>query len=50
VYSVARPVASTCTCLVKEYLPNNVVMFRDVCTNEYAMNPPAQSAAEVPPQ
>jgi hypothetical protein len=46
---VARPVASTCTCLVKEYLPNGAVLFRDVCTNESAMNPPAQ-AAEVPPQ
>ena len=49
-YAVApRPVASTCTCLVKEYLPNGAVLFRDVCTNELAMNPPAQ-AAEVPPQ
>jgi hypothetical protein len=48
-YPVARPVASTCTCLVKEYLPNGAVLFRDVCTNESAMNPPAQ-AAEVPPQ
>jgi hypothetical protein len=46
---VTRPVASTCTCLVKEYLPNGAVLFRDVCTNESAMNPPAQ-AAEVPPQ
>jgi hypothetical protein len=48
-YPAARPVASTCTCLVKEYLPNGAVLFRDVCTNESAMNPPAQ-AAEVPPQ
>jgi hypothetical protein len=46
---VTRPVASTCTCLVKEYLPNGAVLFRDVCTNESAMNPPAQ-AAEMPPQ
>jgi hypothetical protein len=48
-YPVARPVASTCTCLVKEYLPNGAVLFRDVCTNESAVNPPAQ-AAEAPPQ
>ena len=46
--SLAR-LRSTCTCLVKEYLPNGAVLFRDVCTNELAMNPPAQ-AAEVPPQ
>src|SRR5262245_65186777 len=46
--AVARP-AGSCTCLVKEYLPNGAVLFRDVCTNESAMNPPAQ-AAEVPPQ
>jgi hypothetical protein len=46
VYPVARPVASTCTCLVKEYLPNGAVLFRDVCTNESAVNPPAQAAAQ----
>ncbi|MCC6887904.1 MAG: hypothetical protein IT536_05150 [Hyphomicrobiales bacterium] len=44
VAAVARPVASTCTCLVKEYLPNGSVLFRDVCTNESAINPPAQAA------
>jgi len=44
--AVARPVASTCTCLVKEYLPNGAVLFRDVCTNESAVNPPAQAAAQ----
>jgi hypothetical protein len=43
---VARPVASNCTCLVKEYLPNGAVLFRDVCTNESAVNPPAQAAAQ----
>jgi hypothetical protein len=50
-YAVApRPVASTCTCLVKEYLPNGAVLFRDVCTNESAMNPPAQAADAPAPQ
>jgi hypothetical protein len=30
--------------LVKEYLPTGAVQFRDVCTNESAVNPPAQAA------
>lgn len=42
-YPVPRPAASTCTCLVKEYLPNGSVLFRDVCTNESAVNPPADA-------
>jgi hypothetical protein len=42
--SVVRPVAASCTCLRKEYLPNGSVLFRDVCTNESAINPPAQNA------
>lgn len=47
VYPVAaRPVASNCTCLVKEYLPNGSVLFRDGCTNEAAVNPPVQAAAQ----
>jgi len=41
------PVAATCTCLRKTYLPNGAVLFQDVCTNESAVNPPAQ-AAEIP--
>jgi hypothetical protein len=40
----ARPVAASCTCLRKEYLPNGSVLFQDVCTNESAINPPAQAA------
>jgi hypothetical protein len=27
-------------CLTKEYLPTGAVLFKDVCTNEYAANPP----------
>jgi hypothetical protein len=43
------PVAASCTCLRKTYLPNGAVLFQDVCTNESAVNPPAQ-AAEAPAQ
>ena len=35
-----------CTCLSKEYTPEGAVLFKDRCTNEAAMNPPAQA----PPQ
>ena len=41
-YSVARPaVAGPCTCLSKEYTPEGAVLFKDNCTNEAAINPPA---------
>lgn len=42
-YAVARPAvaAGPCTCLSKEYTPEGVVVFKDRCTNEMAMNPPA---------
>jgi hypothetical protein len=50
VYSVARPVAVSspgpCTCLSKEYTPEGAVLFKDRCTNEAAMNPPAQPAPQ----
>jgi hypothetical protein len=40
-YTVARPVAAgPCTCLSKEYTPDGRVLFKDLCTNEAAMNPP----------
>lgn len=43
VYAVARPaVAGPCTCLSKEYTQEGAVLFKDRCTNEMAMNPPAQ--------
>jgi hypothetical protein len=42
VYVAARPVAGPCTCLSKEYTPEGAVLFKDRCTNEMAMNPPAQ--------
>ena len=44
-YAVARPevVAGPCTCLSKEYTPEGAVLFKDRCTNEAAMNPPAEA-------
>ena len=42
-----------CTCLSKEYTPEGAVLFKDRCTNEAAMNPPApapQQTGAVEPQ
>ena len=42
-YVASRPVAAApgpCTCLSKEYTQEGVVVFKDRCTNEMAMNPP----------
>lgn len=41
-YAVARPVVASgpCTCLSKEYTPDGRVLFKDLCTNEAAINPP----------
>jgi hypothetical protein len=55
VYGTPAPVVSTsrCTCLTKEYTPEGAVLFKDVCTNEAAMNPPAVApapTAQVQPQ
>ena len=36
--------APSCTCLTKTYLPNGAVLFKDVCTQETAINPPEQQA------
>lgn len=38
----AAPVVYTnrCTCLTKEYTPEGAVLFKDICTNEAAINPP----------
>jgi len=48
--SYAAPVARPCTCLTKEYLPTGAVLFKDLCTKEFAANPPLEQAAEVQPQ
>jgi hypothetical protein len=42
-----------CTCLSKEYTPEGAVLFKDRCTNEAAMNPPApapQQTGSLEPQ
>jgi len=36
----ATRVAGPCTCLSKEYTPDGRVLFKDLCTNEAAINPP----------
>jgi hypothetical protein len=38
---VAAPTWNRCTCLTKEYTPEGAVVFKDLCTKEMAMNPPA---------
>ena len=43
---VSAPTYNRCSCLTKEYTPEGAVVFKDVCTNEAAMNPPlAQPSA-----
>ena len=47
----AAPTWNRCTCLTKEYTPQGAVVFKDVCTNEMAMNPsdnPAPAADTAP--
>ena len=48
----STPATNTCTCLTKQYTPQGAVVFKDVCTNEMAMNPPANvsPAADAGPQ
>ena len=43
VYGAVAPVVGStnrCTCLTKEYTPEGAVLFKDICTNEAAINPP----------
>ena len=50
-YAAARPaVAGPCTCLQKQYTPEGAVLFKDRCTNEMAMNPPAQQTGALDQQ
>ena len=46
-YAVA-PTYNRCTCLTKSYTQEGAVVFKDVCTNEIAMNPPADAAPQAP--
>jgi hypothetical protein len=39
-YATTAPTYNRCTCLTKEYTQEGAVVFKDVCTNEMAMNPP----------
>lgn len=43
-YSSA-PAGGTCNCLTKQYTQDGAVVFKDVCTNEMAMNPPPADTA-----
>ncbi len=38
--ATTTPTYNRCTCLTKDYTPQGAVVFKDVCTNESAMNPP----------
>jgi hypothetical protein len=42
----AAPLVSRCTCLTKEYTPEGAVLFKDICTNEAAINPPPAAAPQ----
>lgn len=51
-YAVAPAVAAAprpCTCLTKEYTPENLVVFKDVCTKEVASAPQGTTALPLPP-
>lgn len=39
----------TCNCLTKSYTQDGAVVFKDLCTKEMAMNPPAADAAPQAP-
>ena len=45
----ATPATNTCNCLTKQYTQEGAVVFKDVCTNEMAMNPPAADTAPQAP-
>jgi hypothetical protein len=51
-YAATTTTTNRCTCLTKDYTPQGAVVFKDVCTNEMAMNPPvdASPAAYSAPQ
>jgi hypothetical protein len=53
-YAVAPAIATAkpCTCLSKEYTPDNLVVFKDLCTKEVASAPigNTQVQLQLPPQ
>jgi hypothetical protein len=44
--AVAAP-APTCTCLTKQYTPDNLVVFQDVCTKEVASAPIGNTQVQI---
>lgn len=50
-YAVAPTVttARPCTCLTKEYTPDNLVVFKDLCTKEVASAPAGNTQVTLPP-
>jgi len=48
-YAVAPVVAAPrpCTCLTKEYTPDNLVVFKDVCTKEVASAPAGNTQVQL---
>jgi hypothetical protein len=51
-YAVAPAVATArpCTCLTKEYTPDNLVVFKDNCTKEVASAPVGNTQVQLPVQ
>jgi hypothetical protein len=49
-YAVAPMVttARPCTCLTKEYTPDNLVVFKDLCTKEVASAPAGNTQVQLP--
>jgi len=45
--AAAQP-APTCTCLTKQYTPEGLVVFQDVCTKEVASAPIGNTQAQLP--
>jgi hypothetical protein len=46
--TVAASTPRPCTCLTKEYTPDNLVVFQDVCTKEVASAPIGNTQATLP--
>jgi hypothetical protein len=49
-YAVAPAIATTakpCTCLTKEYTPDNLVVFKDLCTKEVASAPAGNTQVQL---
>jgi hypothetical protein len=51
-YALTPSAPRPCTCLTKEYTPDNLVVFKDLCTKEVASAPAGntQVQLQLPPQ